>query len=53
MDPTTAFTESLTGAAMVPKCLADEGVRFVLGIPVGQYCQFTMKYKSKVKLNIF
>ncbi len=35
MDPTTAFTESLTGAAMVPKCLADEGVKFVFGYPGG------------------
>ncbi len=35
MELSTAFTESLTGAEMIPKSLADEGVRFVFGYPGG------------------
>ena len=51
MDPTTAFTESLTGAAMVPKCLADEGVRFVFGYPGGAVLPIydEIQKQSKVK----
>ena len=35
MDPTTSFTKQLTGAEMVPKCLTDQGVKYVFGYPGG------------------
>ena len=35
MDMTGAFTTELTGAEMVSRCLADEGVEFVFGYPGG------------------
>ena len=35
MEMTRAFTAELTGAQMVPKCLADEGVKVIFGYPGG------------------
>ena len=35
MELSTAFTKSLTGAEMIPKSLADEGVQFLFGYPGG------------------